>query len=222
MKEKVSPSVRLNKIMNDRNLKQVDILEMSKPFQKELRITMGKSALSQYVNGKQAPDQHRVYLLAKTLDVNEAWLMGYDVPMKKDVTPSNLIPIKQTKLIPVIGTIACGSPIFAEQNIIDTVAFPVELLPSGEIFFLKADGDSMEPDIKDGSYVMIRKQEDVENGEIAAVLLNGDEDSTLKRVRKMGSTILLEAINDAYEPYLVNEDNPARIIGKAVKVLNDL
>ena len=222
MKEKVSPSVRLNKIMNDRNLKQVDILEMSKPFQKELRITMGKSALSQYVNGKQAPDQHRVYLLAKTLGVNEAWLMGYDVPMKKDVTPSNLIPIKQTKLIPVIGSIACGSPIFAEQNIIDTVAFPVELLPSGEVFFLQANGDSMEPDIKDGSYVMIRKQEDVENGEIAAVLLNGDEDSTLKRVRKMGNTILLEAINDAYEPYLVNEENPARIIGKAVKVLNDL
>lgn len=80
----------------------------------------------------------------------------------------------------------------------------------------------MQPVIKENSYVMIRKQDDVENGEIAAVLLNGDTEATLKKVRKLGDTILLEAINEEYAPYIVNENNPARIIGKAVKVLNNL
>lgn len=187
----------------------------------ELANLLGRkssSSISEWESGKYLPKIGVLSQIASIFHVELDDLMNKDLSFK----PTNLIPIKQTKLIPVIGTIACGSPIFAEQNIIDTVAFPVELLPSGEVFFLQANGDSMEPDIKDGSYVMIRKQEDVENGEIAAVLLNGDEDSTLKRVRKMGDTILLEAINDEYEPYLVNEDNPARIIGKAVKVLNDL
>ena len=187
----------------------------------ELANLLGRkssSSISEWESGKYSPKIGVLSQIASIFHVELDDLMNKDLSFK----PTNLIPIKQTKLIPVVGTIACGSPIFAEQNVIDTVAFPVELLPSGEVFFLQANGDSMEPDIKNGSYVMIRKQEDVENGEIAAVLLNGDEDSTLKRVRKMGSTILLEAINDAYEPYLVSEDNPARIIGKAVKVLNDL
>ena len=187
----------------------------------ELANLLGRkssSSISEWESGKYSPKIGVLSQIASIFHVELDDLMNKDLSFK----PTNLIPIKQTKLIPVIGTIACGSPIFAEQNVIDTVAFPVELLPGGEVFFLKANGDSMEPDIKNGSYVMIRKQEDVENGEIAAVLLNGDEDSTLKRVRKMGDTILLEAINDAYEPYLVNEENPARIIGKAVKVLNDL
>lgn len=187
----------------------------------ELANLLGRkssSSISEWESGKYSPKIGVLSQIASIFHVELDDLMNKDLSFK----PTNLIPIKQTKLIPVIGTIACGSPVFAEQNVIDTVAFPVELLPSGEVFFLKAQGDSMEPDIKNGSYVMIRKQEDVENGEIAAVLLNGDEDSTLKRVRKMGDTILLEAINDAYEPYLINENNPARIIGKAVKVLNDL
>ncbi|WP_035066154.1 helix-turn-helix domain-containing protein, partial [Carnobacterium maltaromaticum] len=80
---KVSTSTRLKQIMSERNLKQVDILRMSLPLQKELGIKMGKSTLSQYVNGIQSPDQHRIYLLSKTLDVNEPWLMGFDVDKKR-------------------------------------------------------------------------------------------------------------------------------------------
>ncbi|MTV20917.1 S24 family peptidase [Staphylococcus delphini] len=72
-------SDRLKQLMKDRNLRQVDILNMSKPYQKKLGIKMSKSHLSQYVNGKSSPDQHKLYLLSKVLDVGEAWLMGYDV-----------------------------------------------------------------------------------------------------------------------------------------------
>ncbi|WP_430598238.1 S24 family peptidase [Enterococcus sp. AZ177] len=81
--EKVSPANRLHQIMSSRNLRQVDILKMSEPYQKELGVKMGKSTLSQYVTGKQAPDQDRIYLLSKTLDVNEPWLMGYNVPIER-------------------------------------------------------------------------------------------------------------------------------------------
>lgn len=187
----------------------------------ELANLLGKkssSSISEWESGRYTPKIGVLSQIANIFHVDLDDMMNKDLSFK----PSNIIEVKTTKIIPVIGSIACGSPIFAEQNIIDTIAFPTELLPSGEVFFLKAQGDSMEPDIKNGSYVLIRKQENVENGEIAAVLLNGDEESTLKRVRKIGDNILLEAINDEYEPYLVSEQNPARIIGKAVKVLNDL
>lgn len=76
-------SDRLKELMKERNLKQVDILNMSKPYQEKLDISMSKSHLSQYVNGKSNPDQHKLYLLSKTLDVSEAWLMGYEVETKR-------------------------------------------------------------------------------------------------------------------------------------------
>lgn len=119
--------------------------------------------------------------------------------------------------IPILGTIACGHPITAQENIESYKERSSESLPSGNVFYLKAKGDSMVPLINEGSLVLIREQPDVENGEIAAVLVNGDEEATLKRVRKLGDTILLEAINDKYEPYLINSENPARILGKAIE-----
>lgn len=81
--DRVKTSARLKQLMSERNLKQVDILRLSEPYQKELNIKMSKSTLSQYVTGKQSPDQNRIYLLSKTLDVNEAWLMGFDVSKKR-------------------------------------------------------------------------------------------------------------------------------------------
>lgn len=80
----------------------------------------------------------------------------------------------------------------------------------------------MEPTIPNSSLVLCRTQEDVENGEIAAVLINGDTETTLKRVRKMNGYLLLESINNDYEPFLINESNPARIKGKALEVVNKI
>lgn len=82
-------SKRLKQLMSERHLKQVDILNASKPFQKSLEINMSKSTLSQYVSGKQSPDQKHLFLLAKTLDVSEPWLMGYDVSMQRKNSNSN-------------------------------------------------------------------------------------------------------------------------------------
>lgn len=82
---KYETSDRLNQLMAERNWKQVDIINNSKKFQEKLGVQLGKSALSQYVNGVQAPDQKKLSLLALTFDVSEAWLMGYDVPREREV-----------------------------------------------------------------------------------------------------------------------------------------
>lgn len=80
---------RLKQVMSERNLKQVDVISLSKPYQKELGVKLGKSALSQYINGKSTPDQEKLVLLSKTLGVSEAWLMGYDAPMANDQQPNS-------------------------------------------------------------------------------------------------------------------------------------
>lgn len=79
--KKENAQIRLKRIMDDRGLRQVDILRMSEPWQKKLDIKISKNTLSQYINGISSPDNYKATLLAKTLGVNEAWLLGYDVPM---------------------------------------------------------------------------------------------------------------------------------------------
>ncbi|MEB3520227.1 helix-turn-helix domain-containing protein [Streptococcus sp. S2(2023)] len=79
---------RIRELMQEKQWKQVDIINNSKPFQEKLGVKLGKSALSQYVNGVQAPDQKKLALLALTFNVSEAWLMGYDVPRERDTSTS--------------------------------------------------------------------------------------------------------------------------------------
>lgn len=100
--ERSSTSKRLRQIMSERNLRQVDILEKSKPFQKQLGVKMGRSALSQYVTGKSKPDDQKLYLLSKTLNVSEAWLMGYDVEKKRiPDSERNSISNEQPEILPI-------------------------------------------------------------------------------------------------------------------------
>ncbi|MCT4573044.1 S24 family peptidase, partial [Bacillus thuringiensis] len=95
-------------------------------------------------------------------------------------------------------------------------------LPGGNLVYLKAKGNSMEPTIPDGAYVMVREQPDVESGEIAAVLVNGDTEATLKRIKKQGDIIMLMPDNPTHNPMIIDENNPAKIIGKAIRFTQDL
>lgn len=173
-------------------------------------LDVGATTVSSWERGANFPTMDRVVQLANFFNVPIGTFFG------------NVPNVEETVSIPILGIIACGEPITAEENIYEYREVLKDNLPSGNLFYLEAKGDSMSPKIPDGSYVLVREQTDVENGEIAAVLLNGDEEATLKKVRKLGKTVLLEALNDAYEPYVINEDNPARIIGKAVKLEVDL
>lgn len=78
-------SERLNLIMKEKKLRQVDVLNLAKPYQQKYNIKFNKSHLSQYVNGKFNPDDDKIFLLSKVLDVSEAWLLGYNVPRTREV-----------------------------------------------------------------------------------------------------------------------------------------
>lgn len=195
---------KLKNLRKEKRLTQKQLGEM---------IGVAHNTISSYESGTNEPEQDILFKLADVLQVS----INDFFP-----APSNLIPIKQTKLIPVIGRIACGAPILADQNIIDSIAFPVELLPSGEIFFLECRGDSMMPTIQDKALVMVRKQENVEDGEIAVVLLNGDEEATLKRIKRQGDLIMLLPDNTNHPPIVIQPTDTIRIVGKAIKTINNL
>lgn len=86
--KKHTTSYRLKQIMTERNLKQVDILNLATPFCQKYGIKLNKNDLSQYVSGKVEPGQNKLYILGQALNVSEAWLMGFDVPMEKSYKPS--------------------------------------------------------------------------------------------------------------------------------------
>ena len=105
------------------------------------------------------------------------------------------------RMLPLVGSIAAGSPILAEENITEHVAVPEQITGSGDNFLLKVRGDSMvNAGILDGDTVVIRRQEDCADGEIAACLIDGDE-ATVKRVRRIEGRVRLDPENDHLEPF---------------------
>lgn len=90
--KKENTAIRLNRIMTERNLRQVDILERVKPFCIKYDIKMNKSDLSQYVSGKVEPSQEKLVILGMALNVSEAWLMGFDVPMERTASTKEESP----------------------------------------------------------------------------------------------------------------------------------
>lgn len=191
--------------------------------QLELAQLLGRksaSSVSEWEKGTYTPKSGILSDIARVFNVPLHDLMNKDLTEQK---PTNVFPLSpQTTPIPILGDIACGDPILAEENIRGYRYESPDTLPSGKLFYLEAVGDSMEPTIPDGSLVLIREQHSVENGEIAAVLLNSDSEATLKRVKIQGNVIMLIPDNTNHDPLLITKDNPARIIGKAVRFTQDL
>ncbi len=145
--------------------------------------------------------------LIAMLDAEQAVYVGRPLP-------PGVIPMPEMKQIPLIGAIACGSPILAEEHIEEYINVPRHIHAD---FALTCKGDSMiNARIFDGDMVYIRQQDTVENGEIAAVLIDGE--ATLKRVQLFEDHISLEPENPQYRPFVYwgEEMNTVRILGKAV------
>jgi repressor LexA len=124
----------------------------------------------------------------------------------------------QQVAIPVMGRIAAGTPISAIQSRSHTISLPPDLLGSGEHYALEVRGDSMiEAGILDGDTVVIKKQETADTGDIVVALID-DEEATLKRLRRRGASIALEAANPAYETRIFGPDR-VRIQGKLISLL---
>lgn len=124
--------------------------------------------------------------------------------------------------IPVLGYIAAGIPISAIEDILDYEEIPASIAATGEYFGLKIKGHSMEPKFSEGDVVIVRRQDSVESGDIAIVLVNGDE-ATVKKVKILDSGIILIATNTAvYEPHYYSSQQikelPVQILGKVVEL----
>lgn len=166
---------------------------------------------------------------ARVLNVNPAWLIGksddMEIPSTNFIDTSlfpNIFPLPKTKKVPLLGTIACGEPVLATENIEAYIDMDSDIHAD---FALRCQGDSMiNARIMDGDIVYIRKQDIVENGEIAAVLMDdcSESQATLKRVYISDDKIRLCAENPNYQDMIFFEEdmNKVRIIGKAIAFLS--
>jgi repressor LexA len=216
--EKVTTAERLRYIINTTGLKQVDILEKCKPYCEKYNVKLAKNDLSQYVSGKVEPKQNKLSILGLALDVSEAWLAGYDVPMGRN---DNIIPIT-TQRLPLLGEIACGIPRLTNESLESYIEVGTNVKAN---FCLRAKGDSMvNARIYDGDIVFVRSQDTVENGEVAVVII--DDEATLKRVfyYPEQSKLVLQAENPKYEPfvYVGDELQNVKILGKAIAFQSDV
>lgn len=181
---------------------------------------LSKSTLQRYITGDiRNLGLDKLEILAKALDVTPSYLMGWEDENKDPILeniPGIITPV-QMKKIPILGTIACGDPIFAQENY-DGYFMIDKNLPEAD-FILRAKGDSMiEAHIFDGDLVFLRKTSDVDDGQIAAVLI--DDEATLKRVSRDKDTVILQPCNKDYKPIIVQEkdDKQVLILGEMVGV----
>lgn len=206
---------RLSQALEARGMKAADLSKKTK---------VAEGTISCYINGRYEAKQNRVQVFAEALNVNPAWLMGYDVPMETESRhsvapasrpiPPGFEPMPKMKKVPLIGAIACGDPITATENREGEIDVPEDIRCD---FVLRCKGNSMiGAGIHDGDAVYIRIQPEVENGQIAAVRI-GDE-ATLKRVYLHTDYIELRPENPDYESIIRRREemNDVHIEGKAV------
>lgn len=218
---------RLTQLMLSRGLRQSDIMLAVQPVADKYDVKMNKSDLSQYISGKVEPRQNKIKVLAEALGVSETWLLGYDVPERSEESPDpfshpDIKPIRRRR-VPMLGDIACGQPLYSPADA-ELVDVDEDLDCDGA---MTCRGDSMVGiRVFDGDIVYLKKQDDVEDGQVAAVEIDGE--LTLKRVFKIrdldeGGNIVyrteLRAENPRYAPIRIggpDETRHARIVGKAV------
>lgn len=204
---KLSERIRL--LRKERQLSQQELARI---------VRTSKSSINMYERGEREPGVPMLEALADCFNVDMDYLTGRsDIRIADPVFPTlpdNILPMPKMKKVPLLGTVACGEPILAAENIEDMVSMPENVHAD---FALRCKGDSMiNARIFDGDIVYIRQQATVESGDIAAVLI-GDE-ATLKRVRIFPDHISLEPENPTFRALVFwdEEMNTVRILGKAV------
>lgn len=185
--------------------------------QQELADKLGyksRSAVNKIELGINDLTQSKIKLFAEALNTTPAYLMGWTDDVDDEAVYENIIPMPKMNKIPLIGTIACGTPITAVENVECEVDIPEHINAD---FALRCKGDSMiDARINDGDIVYIRQQPIVENGEIAVVLI--ENEATLKRFYREGNTVTLMPCNSKHKPFFYSGEqlNEIRILGKAV------
>ena len=196
----------------DNRLRQLRI--KSGLSQKELadRLYVNQTAVSQLERGITTPNQNTLIKLCDMYGVTIDYILGYS---------PDIAPRKKGVKIPVLGRVAAGIPVEAVQDVIDYEEIDEEMAKTGDFFALQIKGDSMEPKISSGDVVIVRKQDVVDSGDIAIVMVNGD-DATCKKFVKHKNGVSLVSMNPAYTPMFYTMDEveslPVRVLGRVMEL----
>lgn len=187
--------------------------QLAHAMNKKYDLVLTKGTVSRWEKGTE-PNARNILYLSDFFSVTLAKLLGMEGAT--DVDGAEMVNIK------ILGGISCGDPMREEEHLHGYRGEYKNELPGGDLFYLETKGDSMSPTIPAGSQVLIRVQQDVEDGEIAVCLVNEGTEATLKRVKKYDDYYLLMSDNHVYDPIVSNRKNPVKIIGKAVRLTKDL
>lgn len=178
--------------------------------QKDIAKALGfnQKTFNGWCNGLSMPTMGKIQALADYFSIGKSDLVDERVISKTAVTSYR---------IPVLGRVAAGLPIEAQQEILDWEEITGDMALDGEYFALQIKGDSMEPRMKSGDVVIVRQQDDADDGDVVIALVNGN-DAVCKRLKKYQDGIALVSTNPAYEPMYFSgseiDETPVRIIGK--------
>lgn len=189
---------------------------------------IGTGTYSTWKNKDRIPGGEYLPAIAEFLGVSVDYILTGKEPaspiaayeVNKDTLEKYILE-QETVTIKVLGRVAAGVPIDAVEDIIGEETISKKMSESGEYFGLRINGDSMEPRMFSGDIVIVRQQNDVENGDIAIVLVNGGE-ATCKKIEKHSNGIMLVPLNKQYQPKFYSNDDienlPVRILGKVVEI----
>lgn len=195
---------RLRSLREAKKMSQNDVAKI---------LGISRTAYVKYETGESRPIR-KLNELSTLFNVSTDYILGNE--------DKAIIKSGRGVRIPVLGRVVAGIPIDAVEEILDYEEITPELAATGEFFALKIRGHSMEPRMMEGDVVIVRKQEDVESGDVAIVLVNGNE-ATVKRVKKQEEGITLIATNTSvYEPHFYSNKEiknlPVQILGKVVEL----
>ena len=162
-----------------------------------------KGSMSSYVNGRYMPNAENMAKIARALGVSTEYLLG------KEEIPVAKMTIPQMHEVNVIGKVAAGVPISAQEDIIGSI------VTDKNVFALRVKGDSMSPRIMDGDIVLVRHQDYADDGDVVIALI-GDE-ATCKVLKKNRGTVTLVPFNAAFTPLVCSKDDDLKILGKVVE-----
>ena len=199
------------------NLKEIRKARHMTQTEVAKRLNISQAALSGWETGKYEPDSESLIRLGQLFNVSVDKLIG-----REDIYTAvpNAFPMGKLYTLPIVGVIRCGAGGMAVQEI---EGYTQSEYDSETHFMLRAYGDSMEPEIRAGDLVIIHMQEEVESGEIAAVMVDKEE-GILKKVIRQENALSLVSLNPKYEPRIfVGEDiDRVRILGKAIEAKHKL
>jgi repressor LexA len=196
--------IKLKRLREERGISQAQLAN---------DLGVRQSTVGMWESGKNRPQQSTLVMIANYFNVSVDYLINEDDIQNNSAT-------KGVK-IPVLGRVAAGVPITAVEEILGEEEITAHLAKTGDFFALQLKGSSMEPRMRDGDIVIVRQQEDVETGDIAIVMVNGD-DATCKRVDKHKNGVSLISFNPSYPPKFYTdrevESLPVKIIGRVIEL----